>query len=343
MVLTTHRWCRWDPAGRTCCSPSRRRRPRVWGRSCERRLLRSERRGFPAETEPPEAWRCSVRSSPDPADRIGSGPRRRSAHLKMNTNCLLLWKGSVRRDEPCSPFESARECQYPQAICVIWTSDKLLMFLEVSHWKKVFKRDLRFELYKNNEKIKVSWSYRGTRIHSSKLFRPSCPSVPRPQEKTWPLSFRASVWDSPHDTATMIWASSATTCSKTRQGENDSTWPSVLSLKKSRGSPTWFLPAPLVSQLSQIVAAAGVHGPVVQQEGRVLSAAPDVTHSLPVEELASFRLDDNLFVDPSQTELAVGSISPAQHGCPDGSVRNQNTQTLKFMSIFLWIKIHCRT
>lgn len=54
-------------------------------------------------------------------------------------------------------------------------------------------------------------------MHSSKLFRPSCPSDPRPQEKTCPLSFRARVWDSPHDTATMICASRATTCSNRRQ------------------------------------------------------------------------------------------------------------------------------
>lgn len=78
-----------------------------------------------------------------------------------------------------------------------------------------------------NKQIKFSyksvsthcWIYLGTRTHSSKLFRPNCPSEPRPHEKTCPLSFRASVWDSPHDTATMICASRATTCSDRRQRE----------------------------------------------------------------------------------------------------------------------------
>lgn len=62
-------------------------------------------------------------------------------------------------------------------------------------------------------------SHRGTRTHSSKLFRPNCPSEPRPQENICPLSFRESVWDSPQDTATMICASRATTCSDGRQTE----------------------------------------------------------------------------------------------------------------------------
>lgn len=66
---------------------------------------------------------------------------------------------------------------------------------------------------------KHCWIYLGTRTHSSKLFRPSCPSEPRPHEKTCPLSFRASVWDPPHDNATMICASRATTCSNRRQRE----------------------------------------------------------------------------------------------------------------------------
>lgn len=69
-----------------------------------------------------------------------------------------------------------------------------------------------------------------------------------------------------------------------------------------------------MAQLAQVVAAAGVHGPVLQQEGRVLAAAPDVAHPLPVEELASFRLDHDLFVDAAQTQLPVGSVAPAQHG-----------------------------
>lgn len=63
--------------------------------------------------------------------------------------------------------------------------------------------------------------YLGTRIHSSKLFKPSCPSEPRPQENTCPLSFKARVCDSPHESATMICASKATTCSvKRERGEN---------------------------------------------------------------------------------------------------------------------------
>ncbi len=66
---------------------------------------------------------------------------------------------------------------------------------------------------------RINSFYLGTRTHSSKLFRPNWPSEPRPHEKTCPLSFRASVWDSPHDTATMICASRATTCSDRRQRE----------------------------------------------------------------------------------------------------------------------------
>lgn len=51
-------------------------------------------------------------------------------------------------------------------------------------------------------------------MHSSVPGKPSCPSVARPQAYTWPLSFNARVWASPHDTATIFWASSAPTCSK---------------------------------------------------------------------------------------------------------------------------------
>lgn len=61
--------------------------------------------------------------------------------------------------------------------------------------------------------------YLGTRTHSSKFCSPNWPSEPRPHENTCPLSFRASVWDSPHDTATMICASRATTCSGGRRRE----------------------------------------------------------------------------------------------------------------------------
>lgn len=56
--------------------------------------------------------------------------------------------------------------------------------------------------------------YLGTRIQSSMFERPSCPSDPRPHAKTCPLSFRARVWASPQDTATMFWASRDTTCSR---------------------------------------------------------------------------------------------------------------------------------
>lgn len=68
------------------------------------------------------------------------------------------------------------------------------------------------------------WIYRGTRTHSSKLFRPNCPSEPRPHEKICPLSFRATVWASPHDTATMVCASRATTCSNRWQREMFKGW-----------------------------------------------------------------------------------------------------------------------
>lgn len=35
------------------------------------------------------------------------------------------------------------------------------------------------------------------------MVRPSCPSLPAPQEKTWPWSLSATLWDSPQATCTM--------------------------------------------------------------------------------------------------------------------------------------------
>lgn len=67
-------------------------------------------------------------------------------------------------------------------------------------------------------------------------------------------------------------------------------------------------------QLPQVVAAARVDGPVVQQESRVSAAATDITHPLPVEELTFPRLDYDLLVNPAQAELSVGGITPTQHG-----------------------------
>lgn len=77
----------------------------------------------------------------------------------------------------------------------------------------------RVNKYQRSKKI-----YLGTRTHSSKLFRPNWPSEPRPHEKICPLSFRASVWDAPHDTATIICASRATTCSNEWQRETCKGW-----------------------------------------------------------------------------------------------------------------------
>lgn len=69
-----------------------------------------------------------------------------------------------------------------------------------------------------------------------------------------------------------------------------------------------------MTQLAQVVAAAGVDGPIVQQEGRVFAATANVAHSLPVKKVTPPRLNYNLFVDPAQAELSIGGVSPTQHG-----------------------------
>lgn len=156
-----------------------------------------------------------------------------------------------------------------------------------------------------NSVLKYWFIYRGTRTHSSKLLRPSCPSEPRPHEKTCPLSFRASVWDAPHDTAMMICASRATTCSNGRQRDKDKCSCHVHYHKTTIKfffffySLTWFLSALLMSQLPEVIAATGVHCPILQQEGCVSVATPHITHLLPVEEFTSSWLDHNLLINPT--------------------------------------------
>lgn len=75
--------------------------------------------------------------------------------------------------------------------------------------------------------------------------------------------------------------------------------------------PTWFLAWSVVPQLSQVIAAAGVHRPVLQQKDGMTSAASHVPHALALEELTFPRLQHYLLINTTQTELPVRGISPA--------------------------------
>lgn len=57
-------------------------------------------------------------------------------------------------------------------------------------------------------------SYLGTATESSVVMSPSWPSLPAPQENSWPRSLRARLWDSPHATWTMFWSAKAPICSE---------------------------------------------------------------------------------------------------------------------------------
>lgn len=83
--------------------------------------------------------------------------------------------------------------------------------------------------------------------------------------------------------------------------------------------PTWFLACFVMPQLSQVIAAAGVHRPVLQQKDAVTSAASHIPHTLALKELAFPRLQHYLLINPTQTQLSVRGIPPAQHD--DGPVR----------------------
>ncbi len=72
-------------------------------------------------------------------------------------------------------------------------------------------------------------------------------------------------------------------------------------------------------QLSQVIAAAGVHRPVLQKKDAMTSAASHIPHTLTLEELAFPRLQHYLLINPTQTQLPVRGISPAQHD--DGPVQ----------------------
>lgn len=60
-------------------------------------------------------------------------------------------------------------------------------------------------------------SYLGTVTESSVVMSPSWPSLPAPQENSWPRSLRARLWDSPHATWTMFWSAKAPICSERDQ------------------------------------------------------------------------------------------------------------------------------
>ena len=68
----------------------------------------------------------------------------------------------------------------------------------------------------------------------------------------------------------------------------------------TRISPTWFLSGLLVSQLPQVIAATGVHRPILHQEGCVSVATPHIAHLLPVEEFTFPWLNHDLFINPTQ-------------------------------------------
>lgn len=46
------------------------------------------------------------------------------------------------------------------------------------------------------------------------MVRPNCPSLPAPQEKSWPWSLSATLWDSPQATCTMCCPAKAPICSE---------------------------------------------------------------------------------------------------------------------------------
>lgn len=60
-------------------------------------------------------------------------------------------------------------------------------------------------------------SHLGTATESSVVMSPSCPSLPAPQENSWPRSLRARLWASPHATCMICWSASAPICSERDQ------------------------------------------------------------------------------------------------------------------------------
>jgi len=64
--------------------------------------------------------------------------------------------------------------------------------------------------------------------------------------------------------------------------------------------PTWFLSGLLVAQLPQVIAAAGVYGPILQQESCVSAATAHVRHFFPMKEFTFPRLNHYLPVNPAQ-------------------------------------------
>lgn len=68
-------------------------------------------------------------------------------------------------------------------------------------------------------KLSLLNAYLGTVTASSIVVSPSCPSLPAPQEKSWPWSLRATLWDSPQATCTMCCPASAPICSEGNRGK----------------------------------------------------------------------------------------------------------------------------
>lgn len=68
----------------------------------------------------------------------------------------------------------------------------------------------------------LEWhSHLGTATESSVVMSPSCPSLPAPQENSWPRSLRARLWASPHATCTMCWSANAPICSERDQNRGE--------------------------------------------------------------------------------------------------------------------------
>lgn len=70
--------------------------------------------------------------------------------------------------------------------------------------------------------------------------------------------------------------------------------------KKLEHCQTWFLSGLLVSQLPEVIAATGVHCPIVQQEDGVSVSTPHVTHFLPIKEFTFSWRNHDLLVNPTQ-------------------------------------------
>lgn len=76
---------------------------------------------------------------------------------------------------------------------------------------------------------------------------------------------------------------------------------------------TWFFACLVVSQLSQVIAATRIHSSVSKQKNSVSPSTAYTAHHLPIKEFTFAGLYYDLFVNSTQTKLAIGGTSPTQH------------------------------